>query len=449
MTENFPNFIVSVKFQDMYLTYNYETKQYVDYDRLPTDINHFYMPKSFSIKKKEAKKLKFTETMYKTILQQKLKSYSEKLIDDRLELKDDKTVQIYTDWFDNSFKIDNKIFYKDHKENSRIFFKKLLKDKTTKKYKFSEYDDVYYNEYKWFKLCYNAGLTHLKEKGKYYETYGYDFKMSYLTDMNNMTFKIPTKKGKEKHLKELPPLKFLSFGIYRVKITSNNENFKKTFMFSPRNGYETNTLKFAMTQALKYDIKIELIQDGKPNAYIYERKDLITGNELFGNLYYRIKELYQEYKNNSIVKNLRSACWGHINELKKIYKTESEVIKMLEEGIKISSDDDDDDLDYKIVNVRDLKDRTLYELVDTKKPVYKLPIRLLPFITGFSRVKMGKLIDKNNLYDNVIRIQTDSITLSNEFKQKKAKFNEFAYDDKISGDLVFNSVNDYEKITSV
>ena len=30
-------------------------------------------------------------------------------------------------------------------------------------------------------------------------------------------------------------------------------------------------------------------------------KDLITGNELFGNLYYRIKELYQEYKNNSIV----------------------------------------------------------------------------------------------------------------------------------------------------
>ena len=63
----------------------------------------------------------------------------------------------------------------------------------------------------------------------------------------------------------------------------------------------------------------------------------------------------------------------------------------------------------------------LYELVKRDKPVYDLPIRLLPFITSFSRAKMGNLIDKYDLYDKVIRIQTDSITFSEEFTEKMKK----------------------------
>ena len=137
--------------------------------------------------------------------------------------------------------------------------------------------------------------------------------------------------------------------------------------------------------AEKHDINIELIQDGKPNAYTYDKKDLISGNKLFGNWYYRIKDLKEELPKNSIVKLLSSSAWGHINELKKIYKTEDEVLKMLAEGKRISNEGEN--MDFYIVNIRDIKDYTLYELIDVQKPVYKLPIRLLPFITGFSRVK--------------------------------------------------------------
>jgi hypothetical protein len=53
---------------------------------------------------------------------------------------------------------------------------------------------------------------------------------------------------------------------------------------------------------------------------------------------------------------------------------------------------------------------------------------------------MGNLIDKYDLYDKVIRIQTDSITFSDEFTKNIDGFN---YDSKISGNIHFKSVNNY------
>lgn len=444
MIHKINNFIISVKFQEVYLTYNYDTKEYREYDIIPDDINHFYLPKAYSYKKKYIKKNNITEKEYKELLKEALLSYSTTLICDRNDFLKSKKLKNKMDYFDNTLQVDGKTYYKNHRRNTRLFFKMFMKDKDTKLYKYKDYESVYYDEYKWYKLCYNSGLIHLKEAGKYYDTYGYDFKMSYPTDMCNIKFRIPTKKGTEKTLKELPPVKYLSYGIYRVKITSNDENFKKSFMFSPNNGYESYTLKFAMKMAEKLDIKIELIQDGKPNAYTYDKKDLISGNKLFGNWYYRIKDLKEELPKNSIVKLLSSSAWGHINELRRIYKTEDEVLKMIEEGKRISNEGEN--MDYYIINIRDIKDRTLYELLDVKKPVYELPIRLLPFITGFSRVKMGELIEKQNLYDNIIRIQTDSITLSEKIEHEIKGFDNFIYDKKISGDLEFFSINDYEKI---
>lgn len=59
---------------------------------------------------------------------------------------------------------------------------------------------------------------------------------------------------------------------------------------------------------------------------------------------------------------------------------------------------------------------------------------------------MGELIEKQNLYDNIIRIQTDSITLSEKVEHEIKGFDNFIYDERISGDLEFFSINDYEKI---
>ena len=67
MIKKINNFIISVKFQDVYLTYNYDTKEYKEYDILPDEINHFYLPKVYSYKKKYLKKNNITEEQYKTL----------------------------------------------------------------------------------------------------------------------------------------------------------------------------------------------------------------------------------------------------------------------------------------------------------------------------------------------------------------------------------------------
>jgi hypothetical protein len=50
----------------------------------------------------------------------------------------------------------------------------------------------------------------------------------------------------------------------------------------------------------------------------------------------------------------------------------------------------------------------LYYLIDLTKPIYKYQLRLKPFLTSYCRRVMA-VIALNNI-NNVVRIQTDSIT---------------------------------------
>ena len=43
-------------------------------------------------------------------------------------------------------------------------------------------------------------MIYLKNKGKFEDVYGYDFKMSYPTDMASIGFQMPTKEGTETYL---------------------------------------------------------------------------------------------------------------------------------------------------------------------------------------------------------------------------------------------------------
>ena len=188
------NFVVWVELENEYLTYNYETKQYCESVKLPIKINSFYLPKSYEIKKKDMRD-DMTPEKYKEFLKVQMCEYSNNLVKDVNEILNFDLLKINFDYFYQGK--DNK-GYRTHYNNVRRFLKQLLKDKDTKKYKYEGFDDVYYNEYSWFKQCYNSGLIHLKEKNtSYLNIFGYDFKMSYPTDMASISFQIPTKQGKE------------------------------------------------------------------------------------------------------------------------------------------------------------------------------------------------------------------------------------------------------------
>lgn len=441
-----PNFKIWVyDYDDSVLSYDYETKLY-ETSLLPPlpNQNSFFLPKHHQLKKKEIKKKKLTFEEYHKHLKKQMKEYSVVLIEDRKALVESTKLKIDFDYFDNSYKMKcadgtMKIYYRTHGNNVKTFFKRLCKNDKNE-YKFKYFDDVYYDEYIWFKNCKNCGLMYLKEKGKYKDTYGYDFKMSYPTDMSDISFMMPTKRGKEKYITELPVAKYISFGIYRVSITCDDDNFNKIFTINDKDYYTSYSLKFALKMQKKLNIKIKLIIDSKPNAYIYERKDLISGNKLFGNWYNRLVDLKKEFPFNGLIKMLASSGWGHLQEAKIEYVDEPQLIEMLEEGKRISHHGND--LDYIIADIKMIGDRTRYSLINSKKAVYDLPFRLLPFITSFSRVKMGEVINKFDVYDDVLRIQTDSITFLKEFNEVVKGF---MYDDKISGNIKFKHVNNYKK----
>lgn len=440
-----PNFkIWYYDYADNVVSYDYYNKVFEVLLRPVNGCNSFYLPSNFQLKKKELKNTNHTEKSYDEYLREKCREYANLLIEWRDEFYKYKKLKMKFDYFDNSFKLkehNNEIYYRTHTRNIKTFFKRLCKKDN--KYIYEDYDPVYYDEYYWFNMCKNGGLMYLRNPGKYKNCFGCDFKMSYPTDMSSIKFQMPIKKGEAKLLNKLPDeYKYISFGVYRVKIECDNPDFLIVFTPNSNNYYTSYSLKFAFQLQKKFNIKIHLIQDGKPNAYIYKKEDLVSGNKIFANWYYRLKEMKEDMPKNGLVKLLSSSGWGHMNELQTTFKTEEELIEMTNKNIKIGGEGVKN-LDFMIKNIT-VKETTIYELVDMKKPVYELPLRLLCFLTSFSRVKMGSLINTHNLYDKVLRIQTDSITFN---QPVDIDIKGFIFDEKISGDIEFTNLNDYKEFT--
>ena len=62
---------------------------------------------------------------------------------------------------------------------------------------------------------------------------------------------------------------YMGYGYFRCKIICTDPNIKKVFSFSPNYIYTDINAMFAYELKAKFDISIDLINDGKPNAYIY------------------------------------------------------------------------------------------------------------------------------------------------------------------------------------
>lgn len=65
-------------------------------------------------------------------------------------------------------------------------------------------------------------------------------------------------------------------------------------------------------------------------------------------------------------------------------------------------------------------DTDIYHLVPLKTNLYEFQLRLKAFITDLGRIKIAKIALAN--IDDVVRIQTDSITYSTDVKPKIINF---------------------------
>lgn len=309
---------------------------------------------------------------------------------------------------------------------------------------FDDFEDIDAIEASWIEKCQNGGLQQILKKGKL-ECFGYDFKAFYLSILGkpNLDFSIPMKKGKEYVLDSIDYYK-LQTGMYRVKITSTDPNF--IFAYSKDNVY-TN---ISLYDAFKYkrdglEINMELIKDGKPNAYLYGYKKsdgVHSSRYVFGKLYDKLMEAKHKYPKNKLVKFIASAIWGHICQFKTISLTDDEIV---EKDLYCTPDMTDKDADYYI---SDMADR-YYTLIDAKKP-YKFNIaRIKPFL-----LSMGRRITTSVAMlhiDDVVRIHTDNVTFCKRHDDVMEKFKSYPQliaEDKTSGVIDWKGVNDYYNYTT-
>ena len=399
------NFIVYYKTPDnKFRTYNYETKEYQTVNMIDNlNINAFEMFKGFGYKNTDENLKKNTHDWI--IGRNRL-----------LELKIiSKTVKVCSiiDIFDNSLittegPYKDKIYYRSNYKNVMRFVKDLRK-----KDKHWNMDVIELYESEYFDKCYNSGVIYHRN-GMYENVTTYDKKQFYSSILGNWTydFEFPVVKGKIKKLKNRIPKKF-QYGIYNIKVESNDENFNKIFSYSKDDHYTHYSLNFVLDYNKEYgDTVLLTIVNRECLVYEDDRTDdnkydgsIVKNSYVFGKWFDKLRELKDKYPDDQIIKNLMSATWGYLSQKNSKWYSEDEVTN---NEMDIGHSNDVNENQYFIENMKQKNDTSIYKLRDLSKPIYKYQFRLKPFATSFARVVIAKQALRH--IDKVIRIQIDSIS---------------------------------------
>lgn len=309
-------------------------------------------------------------------------------------------------------------------------FEKLCKGK------YEHFEIIKPFEIVWMNQCNNGGLIYCKPGT--YQSYGYDFKSCYPRVMGTPGFQIPTKEGKEIILDTLPQK--LQYGIYRCKVLCEDDDIRKIFSFSPKNCYTHYSLNLIRQKDIqrRFKIHIELIQDGKPNAIVFD--SLIESVKVFEGWFKRLMEVREKFPKNHLAKELLTGLWGRLCEQKKITKT---VEQIENENIDVGILPKDPEMAkafkhqyyYGNLIINDDNTHEYYELHEFKQ---NLQFRIKPFIVSFVRSIMGTIAFK--YIENVIRVQTDNITFDSDVL-KELNIPNFLPEQKTTGLITWKNAN--------
>ena len=248
-----------------------------------------------------------------------------------------------------------------------------------------------------------------------YQGEGYKFDIKSMYPSIYMSYgKIPVKRGEFKTItqNELNSQEIFNYGIYRCKVQkSNDRNTDKLFRFNNKNYYPHISLEHAKS----LNLKIEMIEDNKPNFLSYSRDKLIGFNEVFTeytNYLFKLKE-----KKVPKAKLLLNILWGALTEIKKhSYATQkNKQIKINDEEriVNIYTGKDDDDIIIKTINYNDIYVSNFG--------------RLQTFILARGRFNISKIMQP--IKDKVVRCNTDGfISMTNEGLKLGNKIGELVFE---------------------
>lgn len=270
-------------------------------------------------------------------------------------------------------------------------------------FKSNTYDIITYRESSYFEKCNNGGLMYC-EPGTHF-SYGYDYNSFFPRLLGQSKFKlqIPLNKGKEYKLTSLD-YNNIKFGFYNVKIECDNKAF--FFNYSKDNMYTHYSLLDAIKYQQRFNIKIELVNNSKYNAYLYEDSDLIYTHQIFGSWFNELNAFKQKHPKNKLIKQLMSSLWGSLSKKNITYVKEEDM------GDYDYGFTEQDGREYIWTSCNNNLQNEYYTLIKREQP-YKYNIRLKPFLLSYCRSVMTDIAYKNHPED-IIRIMVDNICFNND-----------------------------------
>ncbi|GET67229.1 uncharacterized protein OCT59_000267 [Rhizophagus irregularis] len=130
---------------------------------------------------------------------------------------------------------------------------------------------------------------------------------------SNVNF--PIRQGKFQTLNDFVDHRgYALYGLFHAKVSGNNILFRQ----NKRGIYTFIDLQ----RAKKLGLNIQLIQDGKPNALIYDREARIPGTVIFGEyVHFLFKIKNQGGVAGRVAKRVLNTLWGALCQRKRNYKT--------------------------------------------------------------------------------------------------------------------------------
>lgn len=210
--------------------------------------------------------------------------------------------------------------------------------------------------------------------------YKYDFCSYYPSILHSTKFMIPVKRGEFEIWTQdkLNEQTYYRYGIYHCKIHKDitNLNLKKVFRFNQSNYYT----HFDMTMAKNIGLKMEIIDDGKPNVLLYSRDKLINSSWLFRDYVDILFKLKQE--GITIAKTILNILWGLLSQrkMKKEFSREGKHVDIVCGRFIYSIKPDNNGTIMKTYNYNKL---------------YKYPyVRIMPFLIAKGRSTLVETMAK-------------------------------------------------------
>jgi hypothetical protein len=199
----------------------------------------------------------------------------------------------------------------------------------------------------------------------------------------------------------------------------------------------------AMRYSKAFNVKIELVQDGRPNAYLYNQKDMVPLHSITKSRYNKMNYMKKRFPKNRLVKHLMSSAWSTMNKKNVVTETIDQINERVKKGEKIGFRDDNDWIiidEKKYLDEEGDTKKVIYTLLNAENPI-KFNIRLKSYITAYGRNLIGEIARED--IDGVIRIHTDCVILDSEMEFDDENL---IPEEKTTGKIHWENVNHYHKV---